>query len=169
MIFLDMDGVLADFDTAVHQMLGAPLRSIPDEQMQKEVAAHPGFWDNIPPMHDMLTLWDHFKRYDPFILTAVANWDYDRCHSSKAWWVARYLPDFNQEKLLRVRRSEKMKYARDGLGGPNILIDDYVKNIKEWTQAGGWGILHVSAKQTIETFPNVEKALRNTRGIEIAA
>ena len=31
----------------------------------------------------------------------------------------------------------------------NILIDDYIKNVREFTQAGGIGIHHTSTSQTL--------------------
>ena len=45
-------------------------------------------------------------------------------------------------------RAEKQKYAKKN-GVPNILIDDWKKNIVEWEAAGGIGILHKSASATI--------------------
>ena len=39
----------------------------------------------------------------------------------------------------------------------NVLIDDRPKNIEAWENAGGIGILHTSAKETI----NKLKELRN--------
>ena len=153
-IYLDMDGVLADFDQGVFDALGVSLGDIPDEQMQREVSQVPGFWDNIPPMPDMLEIWEFIKPYNPFILSATANWDRERCTASKKWWISKYLPEFDQSRLLLVRRSEKQNYATCETGS-NLLIDDYEKNINEWISAGGWGILHVSAKQTKQTFPNV--------------
>ena len=32
---------------------------------------------------------------------------------------------------------------------PNILIDDYIKNIREWEAKGGIGILHTDVGKTI--------------------
>jgi len=47
-----------------------------------------------------------------------------------------------------VQRADKQKYAKLG-GKPNILIDDYIKNINEWEAAGGIGIHHTSPTNTI--------------------
>mgnify|MGYP001183153772 FL=1 len=43
-----------------------------------------------------------------------------------------------------VRRRDKQKYAKG-----NLLIDDLPKNIAELKTAGGTGILHRSAGQTM--------------------
>jgi hypothetical protein len=36
-----------------------------------------------------------------------------------------------------------------------VLIDDYPKNIKEWTAKGGIGILHTSASSTIRQLKRI--------------
>ena len=45
-------------------------------------------------------------------------------------------------------RSDKQKYAMTD-GKPNVLIDDYIKNIKEWEAKGGIGVHHTSVGKTI--------------------
>ena len=46
-------------------------------------------------------------------------------------------------------RSQKQAYAKDTDGEPNVLVDDYIKNIKEWEAKGGIGIHHTSVPKTI--------------------
>ena len=44
-----------------------------------------------------------------------------------------------KQRINLVKRQDKKKYAViDGV--QNVLIDDYLKNIKEWESAGGIGI-----------------------------
>ncbi|MBP8946560.1 MAG: hypothetical protein KBG18_03475, partial [Bacteroidales bacterium] len=50
----------------------------------------------------------------------------------------------NVEYYLTTRKEKQNFSAHD-----HILIDDMKKNIEEWTQRGGIGILHTSTKQTI--------------------
>ena len=45
-------------------------------------------------------------------------------------------------------RSQKQKFATTD-GKPNVLIDDYKKNIREWEAKGGIGILHTNVIKTI--------------------
>ena len=42
----------------------------------------------------------------------------------------------------------KQQYAVTD-GKPNILIDDYMKNIKEWENKGGIGVHHTDPRKTI--------------------
>jgi len=49
------------------------------------------------------------------------------------------------KKLICTRAAEKQDYAvTDGV--PNVLIDDKARTIKEWNEAGGIGILHVTGR-----------------------
>ena len=51
-----------------------------------------------------------------------------------------------------VRRKEKKDFAMKGSDNkkqPAILIDDYPKNVNQFKAAGGIGILHTSASNTI--------------------
>ena len=51
-------------------------------------------------------------------------------------------------------RESKRYFAKDHdgshFGRPNVLIDDFPQNIKEWDAAGGIGILHTSAAESIK-------------------
>lgn len=153
MLYVDMDGVLADFDKAVHNHFGALPHEIPDAEMTAEIRNIDNFWLNIPPMTDFWILWEYVSQFDPFILTAVANWDRERCYSSKPIWLSKYLPDHDPTKVLLVRRSEKALHAISETK-TNVLIDDYPKNIREWIDAGGIGVLHFDAKTTLDYVKN---------------
>ena len=48
-----------------------------------------------------------------------------------------------------VRRDQKQAFVKDSDGEPNVLIDDYIKNIKEWEAKGGIGIHHLSVSTTL--------------------
>ncbi len=64
-IYCDMDGVLADFEKGVKNMIGgkfsdARWAELPDD-----------FFLQLEPMKDAQKLWDFIGKYDPLILTAV--------------------------------------------------------------------------------------------------
>ena len=47
-------------------------------------------------------------------------------------------------------RADKQKFARDGrTQAPNILIDDHIKNVREWESKGGIAIHHTSVERTL--------------------
>ena len=47
-----------------------------------------------------------------------------------------------------VKRADKQKYATTD-GKPNVLIDDYKKNIVEWESKGGIGVHHTEVGKTV--------------------
>ena len=56
-----------------------------------------------------------------------------------------------KQRINLVKRQDKKKYAViDGV--QNVLIDDYLKNIKEWESAGGIGIHHINAQTSINSL-----------------
>ena len=69
------------------------------------------------------------KSSSPYILSAFANWD-KNCKAGKIVLVKRHLM-IPKQRINLVKRQDKKKYAViDGV--QNVLIDDYLKNIKEW-------------------------------------
>ena len=56
-----------------------------------------------------------------------------------------------KQRINLVLREDKQKYATiDGV--QNILIDDYLKNIKQWEAKGGIGIHHINARTSINSL-----------------
>jgi uncharacterized protein YbaR (Trm112 family) len=47
-----------------------------------------------------------------------------------------------------VKRADKQKYAMTD-GKPNVLIDDYLKNIPQWEAKGGIGVQHTEVGKTL--------------------
>ena len=53
-----------------------------------------------------------------------------------------------------VRRREKNNFAKNK-GRPAILIDDYPKNVDQFKNAGGIGILHTNSQNTISQLKRI--------------
>ena len=70
----------------------------------------------------------------------------------KKSWIKKYV-DPSVVVNCTFTGSQKAAYAMK----KNVLIDDRPKNIEAWENAGGIGILHTSAADTIEQL----KKLRN--------
>lgn len=152
-LFLDQDGVLADFYAGAERVLGHPWNENTTNTVVdrgKILNKHSSFWENLPPMKDLHVLWGFIEKFQPHILTAVPSWEheYSEVHAGKWAWVKKHLPGFSQSRFHVVTRSEKAHYAKSG-STQNVLVDDFDKNIAEFQAAGGIGIFHVSAKVTI--------------------
>ena len=152
-VYVDMDGVLTDFERRFEQFAGVT----PDEFMaQKKIQfgqekADEQFWDLIdnqigvrfwagmPWMPEGEKLYQYIKKSKPTILTSPSRDESSRI--GKGVWVKRNMP--NVPVKFGYKASGKAKYA-----GPNkILIDDREDNIQAWKAAGGIGILFKSTEQ----------------------
>ena len=57
----------------------------------------------------------------------------------------------SENRVYAVKRINKANFAVDGRDKrPNLLIDDHAKNIDAFKRAGGIGIVHTSARNTIK-------------------
>ena len=152
-IFCDLDGVLADFVSGVSKLIpdydDTKYQQDPKyrKKMWKAVSEYTKnggkLWGELDTMPDAMVLWDYISKYDTTeILTATGDPKYG-AGEQKHEWVSKNLGNV---KTNIVRQSkEKAQYA-----APNhILIDDMQKSIGPWEQAGGIGILHTSAADTI--------------------
>jgi len=143
-IYVDMDGVLVDFDGGYEKLTGMTTRAADEkgpEFFWKPISkAGAKWWITLKWMPDGKQLWDYVKKYNPELLSAPSREEASKM--GKRVWVKRELPGV---KLILRSADKKQEFA-----SPNsILIDDREKNIEQWKSAGGIGILHTSAASTI--------------------
>lgn len=156
-LFCDLDGVLVAFDKFAREHILDPNQDVRQalhdrgtkrdfwKAVDKWVRAGKPFFGAMDPTDDAFVLWDYIEPYFPTILSATGH--IHTAKHEKRDWVARHLGDTIAGMALFVRTSsDKAQYA-----APNhILIDDRLKSIEPWIEAGGIGILHTSAEDTIE-------------------
>ena len=145
-IYCDMDGVLCNFMKAADYAAGGSFVTTDSKERWMKINQTRGFWENLEWMPGAKRLYQKIMRYDPYILSAFSGRD----PTSKNGKLKRFAKntDFKKSNILLVMRSQKQKYATTN-GKPNVLIDDYDKNIKEWESKGGIGIHHTSVGKSI--------------------
>lgn len=169
-LYLDLDGVFADFDVhirsyGVHRN-DQTFHHTPQSTWTKEqkdlfdrvgdVMSTPGFWETIPLCPNAYQLWDFCLPYRPVILTAIPSrkdWQ-ERITHEKNRWIDNYL-GFKVQRII-CYRSEKQKYAGSI---SDILVDDTIQNISEWTEAGGFGIYHTDVDNSISKLRHILKEI----------
>lgn len=141
-LFVDMDGVLADFDRHHEAVFGTRSDKLADNVDWAAVRGIKDFYLNIPPMDDMPILWTRIERYRPIVLTGVPR-AVEEAADNKRAWVRCHLGDHVEVRCCRSR--DKSLHAAAG----DILIDDWEKYRDLWIARGGIWITHRSAAQTV--------------------
>ena len=160
-IFIDMDGVLVDFLAGVSDMLGRPLTSDDyghsEYHERKEELTNKRLFRNLPPMVDYHELIGYVKHTGlPWeILTAAGAINRNIVVYDKNEWIKQYVDPY-VVVTCTYSGTQKAVFASKG----NVLIDDRPKNIEAWEAAGGIGILHKSAKHTIEELKLMRSPLK---------
>ena len=148
-IYLDMDGVLADFNTAARHFLGANKADQaeadragrwPESQWRKLVEV-PNFYRHLPKMpqaDELVALAYRFNRelgWDLRILTAIPTKnEVPDVFQDKFDWMAEHYPGIRV--CFGPYSYDKQRHARPG----DILVDDRTTNCNEWRTAGGLAV-----------------------------
>jgi len=160
-IFIDMDGVLCDFAAGCGEMLGRPLTSDDfghsEYDERKEELTNKRLFAKLPPMVDYHELIGYVKHTGlPWeILTAAGSINRNVVVYDKNEWIKQYVDPY-VVVTCTYSGSQKAVFAKKG----NVLIDDRPKNIDAWVEAGGIGIIHKSAKHTIEELKRLRSPLK---------
>ena len=144
-IYFDMDQVICDFIGGYEKLTGLDFARSDKEDRWNAITGKKDFWATLDWMPGSQRMWNLINKYNANILSAYSNRD-GNSRKGKTQWLKKNARPTGKVHL--VMRADKQKYATTG-GKPNILIDDYIKNIKEWENAGGIGIHHLSPTQTI--------------------
>jgi len=147
-IYCDMDSVLVDFDKGYKELTGTEASfDTPKEEFWEPITkAGAAFWIKLKWMPDGKQLWDYIKPYNPDLLSAPSREESSKI--GKRVWVKRELPG---TKLILRQAERKQEFST-----PNsILIDDRADNIQRWKDAGGIGIIHTSAADTIQQLKDL--------------
>lgn len=155
-IYCDMDSVLSDFDSKFVSI--ADIKTKDGWSYSKKYGKERfwniintygiKFWTEMPWMKDGKKLWSFLimNFYKINILSAPSSHDNGESRRGKIQWISKHLGP-----VTVILEDDKYKYA-----APNrILIDDMDKNIKPWIAAGGIGILHKSASDTISKIKKI--------------
>lgn len=140
-LFVDMDGVLADFDRGYALHFGAHGGKEADNVDWAKVAAIPHFYRDLPPMPDLGELWTGIARYSPTVLTGVPS-SVPEARDNKLEWIHKHLGNV---PVITCKSKDKCTYGSPG----DILIDDWEKYKHLWVAMGGRWITHVSANTTL--------------------
>jgi 5'(3')-deoxyribonucleotidase len=147
-IYIDMDGVVADWESLAKEVLGTQPRDIngrwPDYEWQKVKAIEHFYYklNTMPRADELMALARRFRDelgWRLYMLTALPHDDsHPEAAADKYEWMYERWPDVPVR--LGPYSHDKWRHASPG----DILVDDRPSNIQEWQEAGGVAV-HVTS------------------------
>lgn len=158
-LYLDMDGVLADFNKEYTKL--DPAKK--DRKRFRDAVLHDSIFEKLdlmPDAHELLNHVHHLANggLNVEILTSMGTFDENQgkcAREQKLVWLSKHNIPY---KANFVRsKSEKAQYANN----QSILIDDSIGCIAPFIEACGHGILHVNATDSIRILDAILKNLND--------
>ena len=156
-LFLDLDGVLADFDAGAQALLGMAPAEFEARHGRSEfwrrIASAPNFYGTLAEMPDARCLFDAVEHLKPTILTGlpVGKW----AAPQKVTWAAEHFPGV---PIITCMARDKHLHMSDG----DVLVDDRDNHRAIYEREGVVFIHHRNAedslRQLAKIFPSVKPA-----------
>lgn len=148
-IYVDLDGVLADFDCDAelylhtdniykYEFVWGP------KKFWDKLNEFPNFFRELPKKADADHLFFNLP-WDITVLTALPSTDAARVEEQKRAWVHEH---YEGTPVITCQTKDKPSFCSPG----DILIDDRAINRDAWIKAGGTYIIHTTAERTIGTL-----------------
>jgi hypothetical protein len=154
-VYLDCDGVLADFDAGAEAVFGMP----PDAFQARHglgrfwaaLARADRFFERLPLTADAMQLYEAVRPLQPVILTGLPRGGW--AEPQKRRWAERHFPGV---PVITTTAALKREHCHPG----DALVDDNDKYRHLWEGAGGHFVHHVNAARTIEALAGLGFAVR---------
>jgi len=151
-LFVDLDGVLADFEKGVRRITGKEPAELHPRQMWPVIAGTKGFYEHLEWMKDGKELWGAVFGFKPVILTGLpmGKW----AEPQKRSWCERELGADIPVITGMSRHKAELAVSwleENGLGDKiPVLIDDRLNLQEPWESAGGIFILHLNTEGSLK-------------------
>lgn len=147
-LFLDLDGVIADFDKTAEQILGTDNIYKFEfiwgaDEFWRRINTVPDFFRKLEMKPDAWVLLSATAHMNRAFLTALPHVNPGTAARLKSEWVWEHF-GYNMP-IICYETKDKPKPCRPG----DILIDDRAVNKAAWEAAGGRYIIHTSAGESV--------------------
>lgn len=151
-VYVDMDGVLADFKGHFKHLFDKDVSSIGDPEIWGFIEKYgkAKFFEELPWTSGGRELWNFVTKnfMNVKILTALGKSDKisNQTRQGKKSWLSHHIPNLSDSDINMVQNKHQKKwYSRPG----DIIIDDTPIVIDEWNKKDGIGILYTNIDEVI--------------------
>ena len=154
-LFLDCDGVLADFDAGARVLLGMTPAQFEARHGRREfwrrIANARNFYGTLPEMPDARRLFEAVEHLKPTILTGLplGNW----AAPQKAKWAAEHFPGV---PIITCMARDKHKHMKPG----DVLVDDRERHRAAYEEAGVVFVHHRNAVDSVHQLAKIFKSVK---------
>ena len=152
-LYLDMDGVIADFFGALEAKFNlSHWKELEDPVLAVQGLKNTNWFDTLdvfPTTFELVNACREIAGRDYGICSSPIHGDENNSTYWKRIWLTRHgiLPEVPN----LIFTHEKWKFANERISGePNILVDDKPDNINAWNKAGGIGLLYQANENELE-------------------
>ncbi|HEX4799706.1 MAG TPA: hypothetical protein VFU91_00855 [Sphingomicrobium sp.] len=154
-LFLDADGVLADFDHGAQRLLGMTPKAFIGRhgrsEFWKRLARAKNFYGSLPQIPDAQRLFDAVKHLKPTILTGLplGKW----AAPQKIEWAAEHFPGV---PIITCMAADKHLHMHPG----DVLVDDREKHRAAYEKAGVVFIHHENAEDSLRQLAKIYPSVK---------
>jgi len=153
-VYLDMDGVIADFDQRFRDLSGMEPKEFESKYGKKafwnliDEEHKIKFWVGIPTMPGASDLVNAVKDYNYELLTSPSA--KKQSYLGKILWVKNHTGSvFPSKPRINFKKAKEKHLVKPQLAKTDILIDDREDTIGRWNAAGGTGIVYKNISQVL--------------------
>ncbi|MBW8297317.1 hypothetical protein [Sphingopyxis sp.] len=143
-LFLDCDGVLADFESRAGEILGMHPRAFEKRRglptFWRELARASDFYASLPLLPGARRLFQAVRHLDPVILTGCPRGGW--AEAQKVRWAAEHFPG---TRIITCMAIDKRRHGQRG----DILVGDRLKHRHLWEAMGGNFVHHRDVEATL--------------------
>ena len=158
-IYVDMDGVLADFDGQYREWFDKdPAGSSKDDPNIHKIVGTDffGTLNKLPEADKVIDLAKQYGNGSYSICSSPLRYDNKNSAEWKRVWLNKHYSNNPPQRTIFTGRKESFAVSN---GQWNVLIDDKPRNIDAWNSRGGKGILYDAYKDSIEYHKNELKKI----------